>query len=165
MLRRTRTTVVAAVVVTALVAVTQYATWRVVARRSLSGQLPRMLRYQLLNAERRMAPYNVWPRDVHIVLADPLPESLATKTTAFREAYAPASVRVSSERAARANGFLVDWRCRGCNVVSYEEEWNNPFLARVAVSVGGDHAVGYDHTFLNVFGSWVHLRTRFLWIT
>jgi hypothetical protein len=98
MLQRTRTTVVGAVVVTVAVAVAQYATWRAVARRSLPGQLPRMLRYQLLNAERRMAPYNVWPRDVHIVLANPLLENLATETAAFHKAYAPAKVRVSSER-------------------------------------------------------------------
>lgn len=112
-----------------------------------------------------MAPYHVWPRDVHIVLANPLSENLAAEPSAFRKAYAPAKVRVSSERSARAAGFLLAWRCRDCNVVSYEEERNNPIFARVAVSVGGDHAVGYDHLFLHVFGSWVHVRTRFMWIT
>src|SRR5687768_8462936 len=162
---RGRRTILAVSAVALVTAVAQYAAWRAAARHSLPAQVPRMLRYQLLSAERRMAPLNVWPRDVHIVLANPLSEGLAMDVGAFQKAYAPAAVRVSSERAARAAGYLVKWRCRGCNVVWYKEERNNPVFARVAVSVGGDHAVGYDHTFLHVFGWWVHLRTRFLWIT
>lgn len=153
MFRRLPRIVVTFVALSAAIACAQYAAWHEYARQSLQHQLPRMLRYQLLNAERRMAPYNVWPRDVHIVLASPLSEALATETDAFQKAFAPATVRVSSERAARAAGFLVDWRCGGCNVVSYEEKWNNPVFAQVAVSVGGDHAVGYDHVFLHAFGS------------
>ena len=144
----------------------EYVSWRAYSRNAIAAQLPRMLHDGLLNYERRMKPYNVWPREVHLVLAQSVPSALLSHVRDFERAYAPATVRLSTEKEATASGMLVKSRCSGCTVVHYEEESNNPLFARVAVSLsGGDHAVGYDHLFLNIFGRWVHLRTRFLWIT
>jgi hypothetical protein len=165
MVRVSRRVTISAAVGLFLVAI-QCAAWQIVARRSLQAQLPAMLRYGLLNYERRMEPYSVWPRHVHVVLEEALPDTLASRSADFQKAYAPAKVKVSTERTARAAGYLSGWRCRECTVVQYKEERNNPLFARVAVSLGGgDHAVGYDHLYVHIFGSWLHVRTRFLWIT
>lgn len=143
----------------------EYLSWRVRARVTLVEQLPSMLREGLLSYEQRMAGYDVRPKEVQLVLGRTLPERLASDVRSFREAYQPAAVTVATERQAVEAGVLVNFRCSGCTVVNYEEQTNNPFFGRVSVSLsGGDHAVGYEHICVNVFGKWVHVRTRFLWI-
>ncbi len=161
-----RRSVLLVLVITAILIASQVVSWYRHARHRLVIELPAMIRYTFIDAERRMHPYTTWPGSVNLVLARSIDSGLMAHPERFQNALNPARVRVQTEGQALQTGALANARCRDCIVVHYRELTNNPLYARVEVSfTGGDHATSYEQTWVHVLGQWLHFRTRFAWIT
>lgn len=144
----------------------QVVSWQLHARHQLVRELPMAIRYAFIDANRRMHSYSRWPQQVNLVLSESIDQTLAEHPESFRDALKPARVEVQTEQQALRSGVLSNRRCQECVLVHYRESRNNPLYAEIEVSFsGGDHASGYRQTWIHVLGRWIHVSTRFVWIT